>query len=312
MVETYTLSDVPDYLTYSVTYSDGVELAQYQLLNAGSTETYKVKLEFKNDIEELPEGETLTTSFEVEYVQADTNGIPVREVVKTATFDTGKIFNLKIYLLDKDIPYTGQEWTKQYVYCEFVKTDTLGSIDTTNPSNILSSSNSEYPIYAWKENGIILWYTEADVVFLNEDSSHMFQSLNLIDFTDAGVEYFDSSRVRNMSYMFEFSCYFGYNKTSFLSNWDVSNVTNMSHMFENTLQDSPIGTSMDEIKDWDIRNVTDFTNMFGYYQGDRDGNIPGSSINDITFPIFTLRPGTWDKTTTGVLDYVDGTYIPNV
>ena len=87
MIETYTLSDVPDYLTYSVTYSDGVELAQYQLLSAGSTETYKVKLEFKNDIEELPEGETLTTSFEVEYVQADTSGIPVR-VVPEADFAT--------------------------------------------------------------------------------------------------------------------------------------------------------------------------------------------------------------------------------
>ena len=74
MVQTYIIPNVPDYLDYTITYVDGMSLAENQLLSAGVTETYKVRLEFKNDLEELPEAETLSTSFEVIYVQADSNG----------------------------------------------------------------------------------------------------------------------------------------------------------------------------------------------------------------------------------------------
>ena len=86
MVQTYTIPNVPDYLDYTITYADGMSLAQNQLLSAGATETYKVRLEFKNDLEELPDAETLSTSFEVTYVQADSSAIPVR--VPEADFAT--------------------------------------------------------------------------------------------------------------------------------------------------------------------------------------------------------------------------------
>ena len=42
---------LPDYLSYSVTYSDGVAVAVNQKLSANSTETYKVRVEYKTDIE---------------------------------------------------------------------------------------------------------------------------------------------------------------------------------------------------------------------------------------------------------------------
>ena len=38
------------YLNYTVTYSDGVEIEQYDRLNAGETEKLKVRVEFKKDL----------------------------------------------------------------------------------------------------------------------------------------------------------------------------------------------------------------------------------------------------------------------
>ena len=69
---------IPDYLTYSVTYSDGVSLAANHLLSANTTETYKVRVEFKTDINanQLPSSaDTLVFKFNVNYIQADSNAI---------------------------------------------------------------------------------------------------------------------------------------------------------------------------------------------------------------------------------------------
>ena len=73
-VETET---VPEYLNYIVTYADEVEILENHLLAKNTSETYKVRVEFKTDIdaEDLPDAETLSISFEVVYVQADSRGI---------------------------------------------------------------------------------------------------------------------------------------------------------------------------------------------------------------------------------------------
>ena len=70
------VSEVPNYLDYSVTYSDGVEIEENHKITAGTTETYLVRLEFKTDIEELPEATTITTSLEPQYLQADSSASP--------------------------------------------------------------------------------------------------------------------------------------------------------------------------------------------------------------------------------------------
>ena len=74
------IDELPIYLLYSVTYSDDVELAPKQILRAGETETYKVRVEFKKDIEadELEENtQSLEFEFEVVYVQADNSAIDI-------------------------------------------------------------------------------------------------------------------------------------------------------------------------------------------------------------------------------------------
>ena len=70
-VNNETVSEVPDYLEYSVTYEDGLEILPNHALNAGKTETYLVRLEFRSDIEELPDTTTISISLEPQYIQAD-------------------------------------------------------------------------------------------------------------------------------------------------------------------------------------------------------------------------------------------------
>ena len=67
----------PEYLDYSVTYSDGLEIEENHKISAGTTETYLVRLEFKTDIEELPSATTIATSLTPQYIQSDSNSINV-------------------------------------------------------------------------------------------------------------------------------------------------------------------------------------------------------------------------------------------
>ncbi|MBR2678974.1 MAG: hypothetical protein IKE63_06110, partial [Bacilli bacterium] len=69
-----TITNLPDYLEYSVSYSDGVPLAINQLLAANSTETYKVRIKYRDDIElnQIPAtNQSLPFQFTVKYRQAD-------------------------------------------------------------------------------------------------------------------------------------------------------------------------------------------------------------------------------------------------
>ena len=51
MIDTITKTEnIPTYLNYTVTYSDDVEIVENQLLSANSKETYKVRLEYRTDI----------------------------------------------------------------------------------------------------------------------------------------------------------------------------------------------------------------------------------------------------------------------
>jgi hypothetical protein len=65
-----------NYLSYTVTYSDGVALASKQKLDVGSTETLKVRFEYLENADASlypTEDDNLTIAFDVTYVQADSN-----------------------------------------------------------------------------------------------------------------------------------------------------------------------------------------------------------------------------------------------
>ena len=77
MIDTITMtnidSDVAKYLSYTATYLDGTSLVQNDVLKATKTVTYKIRVEYKKDIEatDLDENDiNLTLTFGVNYVQA--------------------------------------------------------------------------------------------------------------------------------------------------------------------------------------------------------------------------------------------------
>ncbi len=88
------ISSLPLYLNYSVSYSDGKEIGVNHLLKAGKRETYKVRIEFKRDIDnnDLPtSAQTLSLNFGVVYVQADSNGVEVVHLPNGMIYTVNKL-----------------------------------------------------------------------------------------------------------------------------------------------------------------------------------------------------------------------------
>ena len=90
MIDTITkTNNIPNYLEYTITYSSGLEIAQYNYLKANSKEVYKVRVEFKNDIDasDLPNSnQSINLTFGVTYVQADENAFQAVRVLYSNYF----------------------------------------------------------------------------------------------------------------------------------------------------------------------------------------------------------------------------------
>ncbi|MBP5679004.1 MAG: hypothetical protein J6X28_04175 [Bacilli bacterium] len=75
---------VPSYLNYTVTYGDDEEIASKHLLEANHKEIYKVRVEYNQNIDanELPsEAASLSMSFGLSYIQADSSAVRLRTTV---------------------------------------------------------------------------------------------------------------------------------------------------------------------------------------------------------------------------------------
>ena len=107
----------------------------------------------------------------------------------------------------------------------FEKADELTTEYTTW---IISVPLSKYPVYAWYDDNdeTIYYYTEADEIYLNPDSSRMFHQFTVLE--NINTSEFNTSEVENMRGMFNKA----YNlETLDLSNFDTSNVTTMQSVF---------------------------------------------------------------------------------
>ena len=85
-----------NYLSYTVTYSDGIALAKYQKLDVGDTETLKVRFEYLENADASlypTEDDNLTIAFDVTYVQADGNAVKVPHAESFADDDWDIVIN---------------------------------------------------------------------------------------------------------------------------------------------------------------------------------------------------------------------------
>ena len=172
-------------------------------------------------------------------------------VSNKATLLPWQLFNATIKTLT--------EWSNQYYYS-----------DNTSITQIIFMWNMpewvertavvsltwwlSYPVMAWYTGWVIYLVTQADVVYMNPDSSYMFYNCN--NLTELDLSNLDTSNVTNMSYMFS-NCN-SLNEINWLNAWDTSNVTDMWWMFNGCSSLTQL-----DVSSWDTSNVTNMGYMFG-------------------------------------------------
>jgi len=131
---------------------------------------------------------------------------------------------------------------------------TWNSVPSGVTTGVLSIEDSAYPVYGWYDNGTIYYYTEATIIYMNENSAGMFGYLYNLVFLD--VNKWNASNVTDMAGMFELC-----NGLTWLdlSSWDTSRVTDMSAMFA-------VSEGLVELNlgGWDTSSVTNMNSMFYY------------------------------------------------
>ena len=130
-------------------------------------------------------------------------------------------------------------------------------MDTIN----IEDEDSDYDIKMWVDptEKMAYYYTESEKIYLNKNSSKMFDRLNdwrqdIMYISNIDLSDFDTSEVTDMSSMFA-----GMNQISSFnfSSFNTSKVTNMSSMFEDAY-----GLTSLDISNFDTSNVTDMSSMF--------------------------------------------------
>ena len=125
--------------------------------------------------------------------------------------------------------------------------------------NTVSTSDSDYPIYIFfdheKDDGILFFYSESDMIEMNSDSRFIFSgNKNLTDIS--GVADWDTAEVKSFTGAFKGASSLS-NLVS-LSNWNTSSVSFMGMMFADDIS----LTDISSLANWDTSNVTDMYGMF--------------------------------------------------
>ena len=153
---------LPSYLSYSVTYETNDEIEINHLLKSGGSETYKVRIEYKRDIEstDMPiTAQTLSLSFGVVYVQADSNGVEVEHSLN------GIVYTVNEY----SASVTNPKWNSVWLNEPYPETILYFETPTDVLSYIATNFGKEVPFYLKHkvENGIV---TQQYVEFVVTDA----------------------------------------------------------------------------------------------------------------------------------------------
>lgn len=141
------------------------------------------------------------------------------------------------------------------------------SLPASTPWWSASIPTSERQIYVWLSNDskTIYWWSDADIVYMNEDASEMFRDINggAKKIKEIDISGINTSRVKNMSKMFQ-ADYNIYEKI-ILGDIDTSNVENMSGMFA-SYGNYSIGQEVETLN-LSRFNTSKVKNMSGMFMG---------------------------------------------
>jgi len=180
------------------------------------------------------------------------NRISIAEVSrkKTAMLVNGRLFNESIKTIAAG-KYRSTYQSDRLIDAIRLCTDRDGMTDKA----VKELQEYGEPVYGWFEDGIIYIYTEADVVYLNEDCGGMFRYCETLgDFS--GLSGFDASRMRDGNEMF-IGCYGLITADSFRQ-WDTGSLEDMQAMFSDCrwLQD------ISGLSKWNVSHVISMGGLF--------------------------------------------------
>ena len=298
------VSEVPDYLEYSVTYEDDSEILENQLLEKNTQKTYRVRLEFKTDIEELPDATTISSSFGVQYIQAE------------ETIENKKPYNPCTYggELVQGAEYTNGQYTYRYMqdYKYNNSTSSFGWVNITNDgwgvriSDPTSTEPVTTKLCTTIDNKPIvsmhLMFYESQTTSIDTSS---FDTSNVVtmaamfryctNITEIDISGFVMDNISSMSdlngmlqgatslkkvvaknWVIPGSFADGFFRMMYgegsieeidVTGWDLSNTTNISGLFGITGSGSAGGTGLKRIIGFDTWNTSNITNMSNLFYG---------------------------------------------
>ena len=155
-----------------------------------------------------------------------------------------------------------------------------------NPSCIISTMDSEAPVYLWKNGTTLQWWSKAEDVYAGKSLAFLFDGNGYYDVSDVGTIYVPTSgylkledisgfsdirmdKLQSARYLFD-SCAM-LNDISTIKNWNLTNIQDVSYMFYGCVA---------------LQNISAFGEM-GRYFSDKRIHIDGvfqhcRSIQDIS------------------------------
>ena len=136
----------------------------------------------------------------------------------------------------------------------FKRTEAMPDMAGMSDNNIISTDESETPIYCWREGTELKYWSKAGKIY-SRDLDSLFMNFTYLN-DISGLADFDTSKTPSMIGMFS-GCK-SLADLEPLSHWDTSNVSNMMAMFNacTKLND------LEPLSHWNTSNVKDMTAMF--------------------------------------------------
>lgn len=174
-----------------------------------------------------------------------------------AVMTNGPDFNTRVGNLDPNQAYYAQSPSDHIPTKPNIKSfkrSTVAPVSSISTINIEDSDMSDYEIKAWYNttDQAVYYYTEPNVVFLNENSEAMFRWFTKMETID--LSSFNTSEVTTMNTMFYMMNSL---KSIDISGFNTSKVTDMNAMFDLTGVIEQL-----DVSNFDTSNVTDMKWMF--------------------------------------------------
>ena len=183
----------------------------------------------------------------------DLDGFTYTEIPTGVTmFLPGKSFNVSVKTLANTSAVTSVS-TDDSSITSFIHSTTAPAEGTKTV--VVSTDDSAHEILAWYESGVVYWYSEADIVYINSDATSMFANCLSLE-TISGLEDVNTSYTKTLKGFFE-SCS-SLKNISAIANWDVSGVTVLSDFLDRCSALSDISA----LAGWNVSNVENFGSLF--------------------------------------------------